>query len=426
MTLNPLFMEYIIHPPQRLQATIDLPASKSISNRALIIQALTPGAPAPENLSVCDDTRTVVEALRTLPSTIDIGAAGTAMRFLTAYLAITPGEHLLTGSQRMQQRPIGPLVDALRLLGADITYKGEEGFPPLHITGQPLRGGEIEMEGSVSSQFVTALLLIAPSMERGLILHLHGLITSRPYIDMTLQVMQYYGAQAEWVDESTLRVAPQPYSPVSYTVENDWTSASYWYELATIMGREDTTLQLDGLLPHSPQGDAAVKYIFSLLGIRTQFSPSTAGTPSRAQLHFRRMRLPLLEYDFTGQPDLAQSVAATCVALGTRFRFTGLSTLRLKETDRLEALVQEMHKLGFVLQATPDDALIWDGTQCTPTPCHVIETYNDHRMALAFAPLAIRFPGLRIRHPEVVTKSYPRYWDQMRRAGCTITPIAES
>lgn len=419
-------MEYIIHPPQRLQATIDLPASKSISNRALIIQALAPGAPAPENLSACDDTRAVVAALRTLPPTIDIGAAGTAMRFLTAYLALTPGHHLLTGSERMQQRPIGQLVDALRQLGADINYTGKEGFPPLHITGEALRGGEIEMAADISSQFVTALLLIAPVMERGLILHLHGRITSRPYIDMTLQVMQHYGAQAEWADESTLHVAPQPYNPVAYTVENDWTSASYWYELAAIMGRDDTALRLNGILPHSPQGDAAVKYIFSLLGIRTQFSPSEAGAPAWAQLHYRHMRLPLLEYDFTGQPDLAQSVAATCVALGTRFRFTGLSTLRLKETDRLAALVQEMHKLGFVLQATPDDALIWDGAQCAADTHPVIETYNDHRMALAFAPLAVRFPGLRIRHPEVVTKSYPRYWDQMRRAGCTITPKAES
>lgn len=419
-------MEYIIQPPQRLQAAIDLPASKSISNRALIIQALTPGAPAPQNLSTCDDTRAVVEALRTLPPTIDIGAAGTAMRFLTAYLAITPGEYLLTGSQRMQQRPISPLVDALRLLGADINYKGKAGFPPLRITGHPLQGGEIEMAADVSSQFITALLLIAPTMRSGLTLHLHGRITSRPYIDMTLQVMQHYGARAEWADESTLSVAPQPYRSTAYTVENDWTAASYWYELATIMGRDDTALQLNGLLPHSPQGDAAVKYIFSLLGIRTTFSPSEDGTPPRAQLHYRRMRLPLLEYDFTGQPDLAQSVAATCVALGTRFRFTGLSTLRLKETDRIEALVKEMRKLGFALQATPDDALIWDGAQCTPTPCPVIETYNDHRMALAFAPLVVRFPGLRIRHPEVVSKSYPHYWDQMRRAGCTITPIAES
>lgn len=419
-------MEYIIRPPHSLQATIDLPASKSISNRALIIQALTPGAPTPENLSACDDTHAMVEALRCPTDTIDVGAAGTAMRFLTAYLAITPGERLLTGSQRMQQRPIGPLVDALRQMGADIHYKGEEGFPPLYITGLPLQGGEIEMEGSVSSQFVTALLLIAPTLPSGLTLHLHGRITSRPYIDMTLQVMQHYGARAEWADESTLHVAPQPYHPVAYTVESDWTSASYWYELVAIMSRDDTALQLNGLLPHSPQGDAAVKYIFSLLGIRTQFSPSGDGTPSRAQLHYRRMRLPLLEYDFTGQPDLAQSVAATCVALGTRFRFTGLSTLRLKETDRLEALVKEMRKLGFALQSTPDDALIWDGTQCQPAPTPVIETYNDHRMALAFAPLAVRFHGLRIRHPEVVTKSYPRYWDQMRRAGCTITPIAES
>ena len=290
------------------------------------------------------------DALRLLPSHIDIGPAGTAMRFLTAYLAITPGEHTLTGSERMRQRPIGQLVDALRLLGAEIAYEGEEGFPPLRITGKPIMGGKIEMAGGISSQFVTALLLIAPVMEKGLTLHLQGRIISRPYIDMTLQVMQSYGADVEWMDQSAITVRPRPYQPTEYTVENDWTSASYWYELMALFGRDDTSVRLNGLLAHSPQGDAAVKYIFSLLGIRTTLSKEKEGRLETADLHYRRMRLPLLEYDFTGQPDLAQSVVATCVALGTHFRFTGLSTLRIKETDRLAAIVSEMRKLGYDLQ----------------------------------------------------------------------------
>lgn len=185
-------------------------------------------------------------------------------------------------------------------------------------------------------------------------------------------------------------------------------------------------MRLNGLLAHSPQGDAAVKYIFSLLGIRTTLSKEKEGRLETADLHYRRMRLPLLEYDFTGQPDLAQSVVATCVALGTHFRFTGLSTLRIKETDRLAAIVSEMRKLGYDLQATDEDALIWNGAQCQPDAFPVIDTHKDHRMAMAFAPLAIRFPGLRIHHPEVVSKSYPSYWDELERAGFTITPAQPS
>lgn len=417
-------MQYIIHSPHVLQADIKLPASKSISNRALIIQALTPGAPCPIHLSDCDDTRVLKDALCHRQGPINIGAAGTAMRFLTAYLAITPGQHTITGSDRMLQRPIGQLVDTLRLLGADICYEQKEGFPPLKITGKQLLGGETKMAGDISSQFVTALLLIAPTMQRGLTLYLQGRIISRPYIDMTLQVMRSCGASVEWEDQSTIKVCPQPYKPTEYTVESDWTSASYWYELMALLGRNDSSLRLDGLRIHSAQGDAAAKYIFSLLGIHTTFSAPREDDMGTAELHYRPTRLPLLEYDFTGQPDLAQSVAATCAGLGIRFRFTGLSTLRIKETDRLEAIANEMRKLGYALQATPDHALTWDGSRCQTDAFPVIDTHNDHRMAMAFAPLAVRFPGLCINHTEVVSKSYPGYWDDLRRAGFSITPIA--
>ena len=415
-------MQYIIRPPRGIQAAINLPASKSISNRALIIHALTPGAPMPDNLSDCDDTRVLEDALRRQPETIDIGPAGTAMRFLTAYLASQPGQRVLTGSERMRHRPIGVLVDALRSLGADINYEGEDGFPPLRITGRQLAGGTIEIPGDVSSQFVTALLLVAPAMDNGLTVKLKGNIISRPYIDLTLHVMHQFGAKAEWTDIDTIHVPHQAYQPVSYAVENDWTAASYWYEAMALLGDSAASVSLNGLQDNSRQGDATVKYIFSLLGIRTAFSTPKEGNRQGVTLSYRKFHLPYMEYNFAGQPDLAQSVAATCAALGTRFRFTGLSSLRIKETDRLSALVAEMRKLGYQLQTTTDNELIWDGAQCQAAPTPVINTYNDHRMAMAFAPLAIKHPDLRIDAPDVVSKSYPQFWHELERAGFTITP----
>lgn len=415
-------MQYIIHPPKAIRADIQLPASKSISNRALIIHAQMGDAPLPDNLSDCDDTRVLADALRRLPETIDIGPAGTSMRFLTAHLANTPGRHVLTGSERMRHRPIGALVDALRSMGADIDYVAEEGFPPLRIAGRRLVGGEIEMVGNISSQFVTALLLVAPSMERGLRLRLRGGIASRPYIDLTLHVMHEFGARAEWTDIDTVTVPPQAYRPMRYVVENDWTAASYWYEAMALLGDSGSSVSLGGLMDNSRQGDATAKYIFSLLGIRTTFSAPDASGRQVATLRSRATRLPFMEYDFTGQPDIAQSVVVTCVGLGTRFRFTGLSSLRIKETDRLAALVEELRRLGYQLRLTADDVLSWDGARCPADPVPVVRTYHDHRMAMAFAPLVILHPGLRIDDPEVVTKSYPQFWRELERAGFVITP----
>lgn len=416
-------MQYIIQPPQRMHAHVALPASKSVSNRALIVQALAPGAPLPGNLSDCDDTRVLRAALCELPPMVDVGAAGTAMRFLTAYLCAVDGERVITGTERMCHRPIGDLVDALRQLGADISYVGTPGYPPLLVKGRKLPGGEVEMAGGVSSQFITALLLVAPSMEKGLRLKLRGEIVSRPYIDLTLHVMHQYGVRAEWEDVSMLRVPPQEYAAVPYMVENDWTAASYWYESLALLGDAASEITLDGLLDNSRQGDATVKHIYSLMGVRTVFANAVADEGSALALSCRKFRLPLLDYNFAGQPDLVQSVVATCVGLGIRFRFKGVSSLRIKETDRIAALVAETRKLGFLLQVRGDNELAWDGAMCEPMPNPVISTYHDHRMAMAFAPLAIKFPGLRIDAPEVVTKSYPLFWQEMRKAGFSVMSV---
>ena len=413
---------YEITAPDTLTADINLPASKSISNRALIIHALSGGSQLPENLSDCDDTRAVINALRDMPETIDVGAAGTAMRFMTAYLAVTEGEHTITGSERMRHRPIGVLVDALRMLGADIDYVEKEGFPPLHIQGHELLGGKLEIPGNVSSQFISALLLIGPAMKLGLSLHLTGEIVSRPYIDLTIHVMHGFGAEVDWTSPDTIEVQPKPYSDAPYLIENDWSASSYWYEMASLYPISEAHVALRGLEDSSRQGDSVVKYIFSLLGVKTTFDEPHTGKPTTVRLTRHLDSVAQLSYDFLNCPDLAQTVVATCCGLGVTFHFTGLASLRIKETDRLVALQKELRKLGFLLQIINNEELLWDGSTCEPT-MEPIDTYEDHRMAMAIAPLAVKFPGLRINNPEVVTKSYPDFWKDLRKACFTINNI---
>ena len=413
-------MQYILTPPKILDATINLPSSKSISNRALIIHSLAGGGPLPENLSDCDDTQVTLAALRDMPPVIDIKAAGTAMRFLTAYLAVTPGEHTITGTERMLHRPIGVLVDALRYIGADIEYVGQEGYPPLRIRGRQIDGGPLVMAGDVSSQFISALLMVGPTMRCGLELRLAGKIISRPYIDLTLWLMNKFGAEAEWSDIDTITVKPKPYVPRPWVIENDWSAASYWYEMVALNSNRDDRLALEGLADGSIQGDSSARYIFSLLGVKTSFGSTEQGVPTTVRLRHAGYRLPRLEYDFVNSPDMVQTFVVACAALGIRFRFTGLQTLRIKETDRIAALKAEMGKLGYVLRDLGDNELAWDGSRCDPQPEAAIDTYDDHRMALAFAPLALLYPGLRINNPQVVTKSYPHFWDDLRRSGFAI------
>lgn len=415
-------MTYIIQAPQQINSTIQLPASKSICNRALVIHAMA-GCTFPlSHLSDCDDTEVIVAALRDMPETINIKAAGTAMRFMTAYLASTPGSHTITGTERIKNRPIAILVDALRRLGADIEYVEKEGFPPLRIEGKPLEGGQIEVVGSISSQYISALLMIGPVLQKGLELKLTGEIASRPYIDLTLWTMRQFGADAKWTDIDTITIAPQPYAKIEdYTIESDWSASSYWYEIMALNANRDSELQLDGLSDCTKQGDSVVKYIFSLLGVKSDFELRDRIAPLKLKAH--RCTLPRLDYDFTGSPDLAQTIVVACCAMGVHFRFTGLATLKIKETDRIEALKRELRKVGYVIRDENDNTLIWEGETCEPT-LEPIDTYEDHRMAMAFAPLAFKFPQLQINHPEVVTKSYPHFWEDLRSVGFIITEKA--
>lgn len=417
-------MQYILNAPDILDCEIMLPASKSISNRALVINALAGNGSHPENLSVCDDTDVMVAALRDMPYEIDIKAAGTAMRFTTALLAVGEGEHVITGTERMRHRPITVLVDALRSLGADIEYQGEEGFPPLRIRGRQLEGGRLDIAGNVSSQYISALLMVGPVMTNGLTLHLTGNVISRPYIDLTICTMQEFGADVEWEDASTIVVKPQPYKAVPFFIENDWSASSYWYEMLALLGRGESQVRLPGLMDGSRQGDSAIRYIFTMLGVKTKFDAKLQNKPTTVTLSSQRMALPRFSFDFVNQPDLAQTVVVTAALCGVPFRFTGLQTLRIKETDRIAALKYEMSKLGYVLDDSEEGVLSWDGTVCEPMERPEIDTYEDHRMAMAFAPAAIRFPGLRINNPEVVSKSYPGFWNDLRKAGWKITEAA--
>lgn len=415
-------MQYKITAPERIQATINLPASKSISNRVLMIHALAGGDTLPDNLSDCDDTEVIIRALAAMPYEIDIKAAGTAMRFMTAYLSVTEGKHLLTGTARMKRRPIAPLVNALRYLGADIRYAGETGFPPLIINGKTLEGGRLEVPGNISSQYISALLMIGPALKEGLELHLMGEIISRPYIDLTLWTMQEFGAEAEWTDMDIITVKPQVYKSHPYLIENDWSASSYWYEMLALQGASGSSIKLKGLTDGSKQGDSVVKYLFSLLGVKTTFDNKEEGQPTTVTLTRHRCLLPRLDYDFTGSPDLAQTFVVTCALLDIPFTFTGLASLKIKETDRIEALKAEMKKLGYLIKDENNNTLRWEGERCTPS-LQPIDTYEDHRMALAFAPAACRFPGLRINNPGVVSKSYPHYWDDLRKAGFNIEEV---
>ena len=333
---------------------------------------------------------------------------------MTAYLSVVPnGTHVLTGTERMKHRPIGILVDALRLLGADISYVGEEGFPPLRISGKRLKGGLLEIPGNVSSQYISALLMIGPTLKKGLTLRLTGHIISRPYIDLTLWTMREFGAEADWTAADTITVNPKPYQDRPYFIENDWSGASYWYEIMALTQDEEAKIRLSGLMDGSKQGDSVTRYIFSLLGVKNKFQTKKVGIPQTVTVAKNGRCVPKLEYDFVNSP----------AAKGIPFHFTGLSTLKIKETDRIKALKTEMRKLGFVLKDVNDSELIWDGERCEPDFEQGIDTYEDHRMALSMAPFACIHPGLIINNPQVVTKSYPRFWDDLKKAGFTIEEL---
>ncbi len=391
------------------QSTIDdriiLPASKSISNRVLIINALSNSFEPIKNLSDCDDTKTIQQILFSNTNTFDVENAGTAMRFLTAYLSKIVGEWTLTGSKRMQQRPIGVLVDALNSLGAQISYLGKEGYPPLKILGSNITGNEVTVPADTSSQFISALLLISPTLANGLRIHLKGDIISKSYILLTLKTMEDFGIKWEW-KKNTITIAKQNYKVIPYTIEGDWSAASYWFSFMAVA--EGGKLYLDGLKRYSSQGDSNIIPLFEQLGVKTHFS-------KRGMLIEKtEYRSKKLNIDFTDMPDLAQTFAVCAALKNIPFHFSGLQTLKIKETDRITALITELKKLGYVLTTPSSSELLWDGTTCEPPKEICIDTYDDHRMAMAFAPAVMIFPQITIKNPEVVSKSYPNFWEDLK------------
>ena len=334
------------------------------------------------------------------------------MRFLTAYLSKIGGVWEITGSERMKNRPIGILVDALKSLGANIEYLEKEGFPPLKITGKALKGGSLDISGNVSSQFISAILMIAPTMMEGLKLHLTGDIMSMPYIKMTLGMMKEFSVKSKWVD-NTIIIKPQEYKEIPYFVESDWSAASYWYEIVSLI--PGAKVMLVGLKKESLQGDSRIAEFFSHIGVNTEFINTGVIISNNGE------KMPeYLELDLGCQPDLAQTLVVTCCLKQIKFKFTGLQTLRIKETDRITALEVELKKLGYVITDHNDSVMIWDGAMCDKEQNPVIKTYEDHRMAMAFAPASIIEGKILIDEPQVVSKSYPGYWEDLDKAGFII------
>lgn len=398
-------------PAGPVRATIPLASSKSESNRALIINALTGFRGEVQNLASARDTQTMIRLLKSDEETADVLDAGTTMRFLTAYFAATGQQKILTGTPRMCERPIGLLVDALRTLGADITYLKNEGFPPLRINGFTANGNDrVAIRGDVSSQYISALLMIAPTLPTGLTLELTGEIGSRPYIEMTIEQMRQSGAvvATDW-EAQTLRVEPKPYTPNTFAVESDWSGASYWYSVVAL-AEEGSELELLGLKAHSLQGDSAIAQIMRALGVESTFTDRGV----------RLTKIPIQEsltWDYTHCPDLAQTVAVCAAMKGIPHTMTGIESLKIKETDRVLALQTELKKLGAELLEIESNTRYEVRTTTSLPPAQTslpsIHTYDDHRMAMAFAPVAMR-RGVVIEEPGVVAKSYPSFWDDFK------------
>lgn len=384
-----------------------------MSNRALIIGALAHNISCVANVAHCNDTAVLSSALTSRHELVDVAHAGTAMRFLTAYYALMPAqEHILTGSPRMQQRPIAPLVDALRQLGASINYCNNEGYPPLRIKGTKLSGGAVSIRGDVSSQFISALLLVAPYMQEGLQLTLTGHILSQPYIDMTVKMMQQAGAHVSCLG-NTITVAPQHYTPSRIDVENDYSAASYWYEIAALNAQP---YRLENMPQESLQGDARVAHYFEQLGVESIYGNKGIDIIPRST----RQASPTVALDLANEPDLAQTIVMSCALQEKHFCITGLHNLRIKETDRIAALVSEAAKLGYIFSQPDEGTLAWSGERCEIKHPIVIDTHDDHRMAMAFAPATLRYDAITIDNPQVVNKSYPNFWKDLQQAGFNI------
>ena len=390
-----------------LQAQIAVTGSKSETNRLLLLQALFSNITL-ANTSNSDDSEVMQKALKGNEEVVDIHHAGTAMRFLTAYFAVNEGrEVVLTGSSRMQERPIKILVEALEQLGAKITYEKEVGYPPIRIKGQKITASKVTMAANVSSQYISALLLVAPKLENGLELTLEGSITSIPYIKMTLALLNDLNIQTSF-EGNVIKVYPKPeVESKVMTVESDWSSASYFFSLVALASQ--ASIALTSYKETSLQGDSALVEIYAEMGVETHFDGNKMTLTKKENFNFEDVK-----FDLNNTPDIAQTIVVTCFGLGIGCHLTGLHTLKIKETDRLEALYVEMTKLGATIQVTNDSLTLVASNQINPNIS--IATYNDHRMAMAFAPLALRVPII-IDNAEVVSKSYPDFWKDLERLG---------
>ena len=411
-------MDYKVFAPSRVECEVNLPASKSISNRVLIINALAGGNSDVKNVAKCDDTDAMVNALSNADvAEVNIGAAGTAMRFLTGFFAVQEGRTvLLDGSERMRHRPIKILVDALRSCGADIEYAGEEGFPPLRIRGKKLSASEISLRGNVSSQYISSVLMISPLVDGLERVKLTEEVISRPYIDMTLSLMRQFGVNTQWDGNDIVFEKGAEYKPLDYVVENDWSAASYWFQIQALLS--DSKISMNGLFDESTQGDAALEQLFVPLGVKCSKEGETVVLSADCGSCAKTIEMDLLE-----NPDLAQTIIVTLCMLERPFHITGLQTLKIKETDRIEALRTQLLKMGYVLSVGEDLSMSWDGTKCEPLDEIRIDTFDDHRMAMAFAPASVKFPGIIINDIEVVSKSYPEYWQHLLKAGFSLKEV---
>ena len=390
-----------------INGKVHLSGSKSISNRLLILQALSGNKNSLKNLSDSDDTIVLKKALSSQDTVIDVGIAGTAMRFLTAYYTLRGSEVILTGASRMKQRPIMGLVDALSSLGADIEYMENEGFPPLKIKGGNLKGGFLQMKADVSSQFISAILMIAPYFEKGIQLKLIGEVLSRPYIEMTLNLMEKQGVPSQWVGD-TISVLPGAYQNNITRVESDWSSVSYMFELVALSS--SGCVHLTQVNEHSVQGDQEGMRYFDLLGVDSTIEKGVLILSKRSDYVLPKC----LEFDCLKTPDLAQTLAVTACGLGVRMKLTGLKSLPIKETNRLMALKNELEKCGAQVQIINNEALdIIPGDELLNRSFN-FETYGDHRMALCLAPLALKAKSVTLNNPMVVNKSYKSYWEDLK------------
>ena len=382
----------ISHPTKAVNCEIDLPSSKSISNRLLIIQALCKEEFELQNISDSDDTKCLQRALLSKENTIDVGHAGTSFRFLTSYLSIQNGdEFILTGSDRMKERPIKELVDSLKELDAEIEYIEEENFPPLKIKGVKLRGKRIKIDGSVSSQFISSILLVSPTIKGGLEIEIKGDLVSKPFVLMTLKLMSEFGVNWDWT-ENKIKIVEQNYLSEKYKVESDWSAATFWFQIASLS--DNCNIKLNGLAENSIQGDKKVRNFFKNLGVESEFVNNQLILTKIPERTFPE------KVDLIETPDVYPSLKCTLFVKRISTEISGIQTLKDKETNRISAVENEMKKLH---------------------QSKIIETYNDHRMAMSFAPLCLKYGKLQINNAEVVSKSYPNFWEDLKKGGFKIS-----